>query len=209
VIAVALAVAIAGCGGDERQDANEPEQEFALHVVEAEFPSEQSLAESSEMRIRVRNDSDQVAPHIAITIKNDPQSPTGPAFAERVDDPQLADPARPIWIVDAEPGSEDAGEVRGDGPGGSGAFVAHTNTWAFEKVGPGETVTFAWDVTPVRAGSYELAYEVNPGLHGKSTLAPDSGRTRGVFRVSIDDTPAAARVDGDGNVVREEQDADD
>jgi hypothetical protein len=194
VIAVAAAVAIAGCGGNDRQDANEPEEEYALAVIEAEFPSDQSLAEESKMRIRVRNDSDRAAPHIAVTIKNDPQSPTGPPFAERVDDPQLADPARPIWIVDEEP---------------SAGFVAHTNTWAHEDIPPGEVVTFEWTVTPVRAGDYQLAYEVYPGLHGKATLAPDSGRTDGIFRVSVDDTPAAARVDGDGNVVREDQDAGD
>jgi hypothetical protein len=188
VLVAAASVALAGCGGNERQDANEPEDEFALDVIEASFPAEQRLAETSTMRIVVRNDSNEVVPHIAVTVKNDSEDATGPAFAERVDDAQLADPSRPVWVVDEDPAA---------------AFVAHTNTWAFPRVQPGDTAEFEWKVTAVQAGDYNLRYEVWPGLHGKAELA-DGGTTSGTFAVNVDGRPPDARVDDDGNVVREE-----
>jgi hypothetical protein len=188
VLVAAGSLALAGCGGSERQDASEPEGEFALDVIEASFPAEQRLAETSTMRIVVRNDSNEVAPHIAVTVKSDSESGSGPAFAERVDDAQLSDPSRPVWVVDEEPDA---------------AFVAHTNTWAFPRVGPGDTAEFEWKVTAVQAGDYSLRYEVWPGLHGKSELA-GGGTTSGAFQVSVDGRPPDARVDGDGDVVREE-----
>lgn len=186
---LAGALALAGCGGGDPQDADEPEGRYELDIVSASFPEEQSLAQPATMKIAVRNTDDRTVPHIAVTVKTDPEADDGApqAFAQRVDDAQLADPSRPIWIVDTAP---------------EGATVAHTNTWALPRIPPGETAEFEWEVTAVKAGDYTIDYEVFPGLDGKATLA-DGGRTEGSFTVSIDDTPPDARVNADGEVVRE------
>src|SRR5688500_12584649 len=58
-VAIALAgLALAGCGS-ERQDANEPEGEFTLEVVDASFPARQTTAQHATMRLSVRNTDDR------------------------------------------------------------------------------------------------------------------------------------------------------
>ncbi len=189
---LAGALAIAGCGGGDPQDADEPEGEYNLDIVSASFPEDQTLAQPAKMKIVVRNaETERTVPHIAVTIKTAPENDENApqAFAQRVDDAQLADPSRPIWIVDESP---------------EGATVAHTNTWALPRIAPGDTVEFEWAVTAVKAGDYTIDYEVFPGLDGKAVLAEDGGRTEGSFAVSIDDAPPEARVNEDGEVVRED-----
>jgi len=191
VLLLFAALAVGGCGGGgEAQDADEPEGEYTLDIVSASFPEDQKLAQPARMKIAVRNTDDRTVPHIAVTVKTAPGSEGNApqAFAQRVDDPQLADPSRPIWIVDESP---------------EGATVAHTNTWALPRVAPGDTVEFEWKVTAVKAGDYTIDYEVFPGLDGKAVLAEDGGRTEGSFTVSIDDMPPESRVNSDGEVVRE------
>ena len=189
-LALLAALGLAACGGGERQDADEAGGTYKLEIVSAKFPEQQRLAERSRMRIKVRNADDRVAPHIAVTIKTAPDSEgdASLAFGQRVDDPQLADPGRPIWIVDEAP---------------SAGQVAHTNTWALPRIGPGETAEFEWQVTAVRGGDYTIDYSVYPGLDGKAELAEDSD-AEGSFRVSIDDSPPESRVDRNGDVVRED-----
>src|SRR5687767_3434385 len=135
------ALAIAGCGGGERQDEDEAAGSFRLDVVSAEFPEDQHVAERTKMVIEVRNADTRTVPAVAVTVKTDPGKPGGAAlaFGRRVDDPQLADPGRPIWIVDEGPKE---------------AQVAHTNTWALGRLAPGATASFEWDVTAVQAGTY-------------------------------------------------------
>ena len=54
--AAALGVlAVAGCGGSERQDANEPSGIFPMRVVSATFPRHQRLSQEAIMRIVVAN----------------------------------------------------------------------------------------------------------------------------------------------------------
>ena len=189
-LALVAALGLAGCGGGERQVADEAGGTYELEIVSAKFPEQQRLAERSKMRITVRNADDRVAPHIAVTIKTAPDSEgdASLAFGQRVDDPQLADPGRPIWIVDEAP---------------SGGQVAHTNTWALPRIAPGETAEFEWQVTAVRGGDYTIDYSVYPGLDGKAELAEDSD-AEGSFEVSIEDDPPESRVNRDGEVVRED-----
>jgi hypothetical protein len=189
-LALLAAALVAGCGGGERQDEDEASGNYALEVVSATFPEQQRLAERSKMKIVVRNADDRVVPHIAVTVQTAPESEgdASLAFGRRVDDPQLADPGRPIWIVDDEP---------------SEAQVAHTNTWALPRIAPGETAEFEWEVTAVKGGDYTIDYSVYPGLDGKAKLA-DGSDAEGSFQVSIDDTPPDSRVNEDGEVVRED-----
>jgi hypothetical protein len=188
-VGMAAALAMAGCGGGERQDADEQAGSYKLEVVKAEFPERQALAQKSSFVVEVRNADSKTAPNVAVTVKTDPgvQGEAPVAFGQRVNDRDLADPARPIWIVDRGP---------------EGGDSAYTNTWQLGALRPGATARFEWRLTAIKAGDFEVNYEVSPGLDGKAKLAAGSARASGSFSVSIDDRPAQARVDEDGNVVR-------
>ncbi len=190
----AFALGAAGCGGSApRQDEDEPSGSYMLEVTRAEFPTEQQLAEKSSFLVEVRNADTKTAPNVAVTVKTDPgvQGESPVAFGQRADNPELADPGRPVWIIDEAP------------EGGDSAYV---NTWHLGALRPGQSRKFEWRVTAVKAGDYTINYEVAPGLDGKAKLATNSPRATGSFNVTIDDAPAQARVDEDGNVVRVDED---
>jgi hypothetical protein len=188
--ALATALLASGCGGAPRQDANEPKGSYQLEVAGAKFPASQSIAQSSTMSIRVRNADTKAAPNVAVTVETDPARPGEgtAAFGQRSSDTSLADPERPVWIVD-------------DGPAGGDS--AATNTWALGRLKAGQTKEFRWKVTAVEPGSYTIRYRISPGLNGRARLAAGR-RTDGSFRVRIDDKPVPARVDDNGKVVRGE-----
>ena len=182
------ALVLAGCGGAERQDADEPRGRYKVDVVEASFPAQQQVADRVNMRVRVKNSDDKTVPNVALTVKTQSRQPGGApsSFGQSVDDARLADNERPVWIVDKGP---DQGAT------------AYTNTWALGKLRPGQTKTFAWRVTAIEPGTYTIDYEASPGLDGKAKLASGS-RSKGSFRVRIDGRPADARVGENGEVIR-------
>jgi hypothetical protein len=189
-VALALAgLALAGCGGD-RQDADEPEGEFTLDVVEASFPERQTTAQRAIMRLSVRNTDDRDLPNLAVTIDTEGAGTGDPAgaFAVAVPDPRLADNDKPVWVVDRGP---------------AGGDTAATNTWAVGPMFPGQTRELEWRVTAVRPGAYTVNYTVAPGLHGRA-VAANGQRTTGSFDVVISDEPVPARVNRQGEVVRGE-----
>jgi len=179
---VALAsVAVAGCGGEsQRQDADEPRGSWTVDVVDAEFPRSQRLAKQETMRISVRNDDDRAVPNVAVTVEG---------FSRRSDQAGLADPTRPVWILD-------------DGP--RGGTTAYTNTWALGPMAPGATKTFEWRATPVEPGTHKLTYRVSAGLDGKAKAQlPGGDQPAGEFEVRVAREPSQARVDPDtGEVIR-------
>ena len=130
-------------------------------------------------------------PNVAVTVETKGASADAglTSFGQSSDDSRLADPNRPIWILDREP---------------AGGNSAYANTWSLGRLAGGKSKTFEWKVTAVEAGDYTLAYRVAPGLDGKARLAQGS-RATGSFKVSISDKPVPARVDDDGNVVRGEE----
>jgi hypothetical protein len=187
-VAIVLAVlTVAGCGS-ERQDADEPEGEFTLEVVEASFPERQTTAQRATMRLSVRNTDDRELPNLSVTIDTEGTDGAGTAdaFAVAAPDPRLADDDKPVWIVDRGP---------------EGGSTAHTRTWAVGPVFPGQTVDLEWRLTAVRPGSYTVSYEVSPGLDGNAVPA-NGQRTTGSFEVEISDDPVPARVNSEGEVVR-------
>jgi hypothetical protein len=190
LLIVAALAGATGCGA-ESQDANEPEGTFRLDVVDASFPAKQSIADPATMRIRVRNPDSKTLPNVAVTVETKGARPgDGPvAFAQSDADPRLADPNRPVWVLDEEP---------------KGGTSAYANTWSLGPLKAGQTKTFEWKLTAVEAGEYELSYRVAPGLDGKARLANGS-KARGRFEVSISDDPVPARVTDDGEVVRGEE----
>jgi hypothetical protein len=175
-----VALAVAGCGGGERQDKNEPSGTFSLNVVKAAFPSSQSLAKQEALTIAVKNTDTRAIPDLAVTVDS---------FSTRSQEPGLADPNRPVWIVD-------------EGP--IGGTTAYTNTWALGRLAPGATRTFIWKVTAIQAGTHTVKYRVAAGLNGKAR-AKVNGRDdfEGSFKVAISGKPAQSTVDPDtGQVIR-------
>ena len=256
-LVVALcSVGIAACGGGERQDEDEPEGEFPVQIVNAEFPTKQRLAQTSELLITVSNAGDETIPNLALTVFTTPEdaededegtstdgtetddtetgeeedvedaleeeagtstdagsentgSNPGPgagSFSVLSDQPGLAIPSRPVWILEqgyprevgTEPGTPPAGELEGSG----GAETAQTNTFAFGELEPNASKELVWKVTPVQSGTYTVHYRVAAGLQGKAVAVTSDGSIpEGEFVVVISDVPPQTRVDDSGKVV--------
>jgi hypothetical protein len=181
-----------GCGGGERQDANETEADYDVEVVDTSFPKRQRLGQSSELKVTVRNADAEAIPNIALTIDG---------FSRRVDDADLADPNRPVFIIDGEP--RDFGgypDIKLAAP--SGGPTALVNTWALGRLKAGAQRTFRFEVTAVKAGPYEIAWRVNAGLQGKAkAIGADDAPPRGKFFGTVTDKPPASRVAADGVTV--------
>jgi hypothetical protein len=179
LLAGALAV-LAGCGGGERQDADEPRGTWRVAVVEARFPERQRLAQTERMTIRVRNEDDRTIPNLAVTVDG---------LTARATQAGLSDPNRPVWIVDRPP---------------TGGTTAYRETWALGPVPPGGEREFSWQVTPVQAGDREVSFRVAAGLDGRAVARTEGGDVPGGrFDVRIDGEPADSRVDPrTGEVVR-------
>jgi len=192
LVLLAALVALSGCGGGERQDADEPEGTYRLEVADAAFPERQGIAERTTMRIRVRNPEQRTVPNVAVIVETaGAKSGDGvTAFGQKATDSRLADTNRPIWIVD-------------EGP--VGGTSAYSNTWTLGPLRGGQTKTFEWKVTPVKPGRHEVTYKVSAGLDGKAKARLTSGgqRPEGTFTVQVSRDPAQSRVDPDtGEVVR-------
>jgi hypothetical protein len=183
VVAGLAAVAVAGCGGGERQDADEPSGTFQVDVVRASFPTKQHLAQPERFVIAVRNTGDQAVPNVAVTVSS---------FAERSEQAGLADPERAVWIIDSSP---------------SGGQTAYTNTWALGRLPPGQTRRFVWRVTAVKAGTHTVKWQVAAGLNGKAKATLAGNRApAGSVTVDVSAKPAQAHVDPKtGKVVRDDE----
>ncbi len=181
LLVLSMPLAAAGCGGGERQDADEPRGTWTVDVVEAQFPEQQRLAKQSEMVISVRNRESRPIPNVAVTVEG---------FEQRSEQPGLADPNRPVFVID-------------DGP--RGGVTAYTSTWALGRVPARSSKTFRWRVTPVQPGAHKLTYRVAAGLDGKAKARlAGGGRPEGRFSVQVSREPSQSRVDPDsGEVIRD------
>ena len=165
------AFAAAGCGGGERRDAGESTATYTVDVVRAQFPRRQHLADNPTFTLTLRNAGDATIPRLAVTLHG---------FSERSDNTSEADPRGLVWIVD-------------EGP--KGAETAIEDTWTTHALRPRASTTLRWRVTPVVAGTHELAYAIAADLAGSSRIRlQGGGRPRGSIRVRVDATPPRARV---------------
>jgi hypothetical protein len=208
-IAVAgVLVILTGCGGGQRQDANEPSGNFPVTVTTARFPTSQRLAEHTHMLITVRNAGNKTIPDVAVTVCNiscasPAQAGAGTsaaAFSQDISMPGLADPSRPVWIVDRPPGPCQY-SCHSGGPGG--AVTAYSNTWALGSLHPGQTATFDWGVTAVTPGKHVVQYQVAAGLNGKAkaVVPGGGGPPSGTFKVTIHSAPRQSYVNNQGQVI--------
>src|SRR3954447_21161054 len=195
-LTVVLAAGVASCGGGGRQDADEPEGNFPVSIVSADFPSKQKLAENTNLTLAVENSGDKAIPNLAITIfttsnastsdsgttstgtSSAPAGGSGGAsnlptaqgsFSIRSEQEGLAIPFRPVWILEE-------GFPKYEGAAASaGASAAQTNAFAFGELPPNQTKRIVWNVTPVQAGTYTVHYRIAAGLQGKAKAVTADG----------------------------------
>jgi hypothetical protein len=161
---------VASCGA-QSQDAHEPSGKFKVSIVKASFPGKQKLAKRSTMVIAVKNVDTRTVPDITVTVNS---------FDRRENNTELADPTRPVFIIDT-------------GPQGGGS--ANQATSALGPLAPGQTKTFKWNVTAVQAGPYKIGYEVSAGLYGKARAVDSTGNIpRGEFAGTISNAAPNSRV---------------
>jgi hypothetical protein len=186
-------LAVAGCGGGERQDENEPEGNFPVEVVRATFPEQQKLAKSSDLVVTVRNAGNDTIPNIAVTVN---------WFDERKKDPDLADPSRPVFAVNGVQ-VEIAGFPEAKDASPRGCDTAYVNTWASGPLKPNQQRTFRWSVTAVQAGDFKVDWRVAAGLDGKAKAVAAGGgpAPRGQFAGTISDAAPDVRVADDGKTI--------
>ena len=207
-IAVGLtAVLFSGCGSEPRQDANEEEADYPVEVTVAEFPPKQRLAQTTDLELAFRNVGDEEIPNLAVTIFTGDEKADG-SFNIRSDQQGLADPNRPVWILENDYPKliEDGEAPKGkelDAAGTAGAETAATNTYAFGELAPGDELHTVFRVTPVEGGTYTVNYEVAAGLDGKArAVTANGGPVEGEFVATISTKPPPARVNESGNVIR-------
>jgi hypothetical protein len=185
VVAAALASALvaAGCGGGERQDANEPAGTYPVEVVKQDFATDQHISRGEWMTIAVKNRGEKAIPNVAVTVDS---------FSAADEQAGLADAERPVWVLDKQPGNSP---------------TAYVNTWALgRRLAPGKTATFRWRVVPTQGGTHKVSYKVAAGLDGKARAEQDGRVPAGAFTVNISDEPAQTHIADDGKTVVREGD---
>ena len=208
VAGVAAGLALASCGSSANQASREPLGHFQVTVARASFPATQKLAQYTHLVIMVRNTGHRVIPNLAVTICNTTCTDPAPrghgtsaaAFAQSIAQPDVANPSRPIWIVDRPPGPC----LYSCQNGGQGSYVtAYSNTWALgHRLRPGAVARFDWGVTAVSAGRHIVAWQVAAGLNGRAkAVQPDGTQPHGSFAVYVSQRPLQSYVNNQGQIV--------
>jgi len=204
VAVLAVASAVAGCGGSE-QNANEKPGDYPVSVA-GSFPSSQALAERTSFTVRIRNLGRTAIPDVAVTVLNPRYGTAAQAFGTLLKpstggEPILATRSRPVWIINQAPGPCGY-SCRHRGPGG--AATAYSNTWALGRLAPGRTAVFRWRLTAVKPGAYTVEYEVAAGLNGRArAVLANRAPARGHFNVHISAAPPQVTVEQNGQVVQQ------
>jgi len=217
IAAMALAVGVPACGGGQRQDVTEPSGNFPVQITKAKFRNHQQLARSSYLQLAIKNAGNDTIPDLAVTINTvaegqrnlkSPATSTGSgqgSFNIRVDEPNLASPFRPVWILEEHypklvTPQHPLSKI--EKAPTAGASAAQTDTFQFGAVKSGDSRDIAWRVTPVRPGTYTVHYEVAAGLTGKAkAVTPDGSPVKGEFVATISAKPPQTCVTGSGKVV--------
>jgi hypothetical protein len=191
-VAAACLTAVGACGGGERQDANEPEGDFAVEVVKASFPEKQRLAQSSKLVITVRNSGKKDVPNLAVTVNG---------LSYRATEPGLSDPERPRFALNGIP-RQIGGFPEAKDASPEGCDTAYVNTWACGALKPGAEATFVWSVTAVKSGPYEVSWRVAGGLNGKAkAVVSGGGAPAGSFSGTVSNAAPKVRIAADGKTV--------
>lgn len=176
LVAVAVAATVlASCGGGSSSDDNEAGGTYPVKVVEASFPSEQDLGQTSLMRIGVRNTGKRAIPALTVTVALAGEEGKGSALPFGIRDPQpgLAQPERPVWVL-----AEHYPKLNGSSEPG-GAETSGRTTYNLGRLEPGKTVEAVWKLSASRAGRYTVLYRVDAGLGGQAKAEAEGGVTPG------------------------------
>jgi hypothetical protein len=187
--------------------------EVDASAAETDAAGEEDLAEEVEQQLQeelqaAAEDEEAEEAGTDTTVGTDEQERSvaeGP-FSVISDQPGLAIPSRPVWILEqgfprlagTEPGPGPPGEIAQ----ASGAIAVQTNTFAFGPMEPDESIDMVWRVTPVQSGTYTVHYRVAAGLQGNAVaVTGDGSAPEGEFIVQITDAPPQTRVNDAGEVV--------
>jgi hypothetical protein len=187
-------------------DAAEAETDSTGEEDLAEEVEEQLQEELQEAAEDEEASDEEIATETTVDPDEQERSVAKGPFSVLSDQPGLAIPSRPVWILE-QGFPREAGTEPGPGPPGeiaqaSGAIAVQTNTFAFGPMEPGESIDVVWRVTPVQAGTYTVHYRLAAGLQGKAVAVTDDGSVpEGEFIVQITDAPPQTRVNDAGEVV--------
>jgi hypothetical protein len=190
---LALALLALGCG-EAKRDAGEPKGAFTVEVLHARFPARQSISHDTTLELQVRNSGSHTVPDVAVTIDS-------LSYASAY--PNLAASQRPTWIVNQGPGpiANPPVETAAINPPGGGQ-TAFVHTWALGALRPGAVKTFAWKLTPVKAGHQAVHYAIAAGLDGRAVARlADGRRAVGSFEVRIAPLPRTTHVNGETGAI--------
>lgn len=194
----ALAVSVAACGSDESSDASETAGAYPVKIVTAEFPAKQRLGETTLLHLGVRNSGRKALPTLTVTISVGGEEGRNSSlpFGYRDPQPGIAQPDRPVWALAANYPKLNGSAER------AGAETASPKTFAFGPLKPGATADAVWKLSAVRAGKWEVLYEVGAGLGGtaKAETAPGT-QAGGSFSTEISTVPPDTEVKDNGEVV--------
>ena len=118
-----------------RQDENEDEADYPVEVTVAEFAPKQRLAETTDLELAFRNTGDETIPDLALTIYTGDENADG-AFNVRSEQEGLADPNRPVWILENDyPKILEVGTTTKDLDSAptAGAETSSTNTYTLRR----------------------------------------------------------------------------
>ncbi len=198
-----MAALLGACGGgDSASDANEPEGKFQVKVTEATFPTTQQLGQTSLLRLGIRNTGKRTVPalNVSFTIAGEAGESSPLPFGVNDSQKELAQPERPVWVLAATYprlyGSSDPG----------GATTSSRKTFAFGPLKPGETTKAVWKLSAVRAGQFDLLYNVDAGIGGKARAVTTGGAAPGgSFATVISNQLPETEVTDSGEIVEIEK----
>lgn len=169
-VAVVAGAGLAGCGGQGNGQGER--SSVRLEVSEAVFPAVQQLSQQSQMRITVRNPGDKPVKQVVVAVTSTEPGASGSGFSDRSGGAATSDPVRPVWILDKGPHN---------------AETADSAVWWLGPLAGGQSLTFIWKVTAVRAGTFKLRWTVSGSLDGSIAGEDANGKPlTGLFPVSVE-----------------------
>jgi hypothetical protein len=197
VAAVAVAALLAACGGEASSDANEAAGTYDVRVTEASFPTEQSLGQTSLMKLGVRNTGKKALPSLTVTVSVAGKQGQASSLPFGISDPQtgLAQPDRPVWVLaQGYPRLADSSDA-------GGASTSNRKTFSFGPLKPGATTEAVWKLSAVRAGEFTLLYRIDAGLGGTAKATANGVAAGGSFATEISAALPDVEVTDAGEVV--------
>jgi hypothetical protein len=192
------AAALLGACGESSSNSNERAGTYQVDVVDASFPNEQRLGQTSVMKLSIRNTGEETVPTVTVTIGitgKDGEDSALP-FGIRDQTAGLAQADRPVWVL-AETYPRFVGSSE---PGG--ASTSNRKTFALGPLKPNETASALWKLSAVKAGDWKIAYRVGAGLGTQVKAETPSGEVpEGIFAADITAELPETEVTDDGEVV--------